>query len=421
VDLYSAAPVLKTSESVDKAGAYIRTIRAQGGTNIHDALLEAIRQKPMEGMLPMVLFLTDGLPTVGQTSEVAIRNVAINANPHKRRIFTFGVGVDVNTPLLDTIASETRACATYVLPKEDVEVKVSRTFKRLSGPVLADATLKVQMPDGTPAPGAALDVIPGRLPDLFEGDQLVLLGKYIGNAPELAFVVSGNYLGKERAFRFSFGFEKATTQNAFVPRLWASRKIGILIDEIRRMGADSGSRPATVDAKTDPRLKELVDEIVRLSTEFGILTEYTAFLAREGTDLANRDRVIQEAMRNFDTRAMRTRSGLASANQSVNNDFQQRQTVLNGRNGYYDEKMNRVEVSAVQQMNDRAFYQRGNRWVDSRIVNEGKEMKPDKEIEIGSAEYMKLAERLAKEGRAGSVSLKGEIMLEVDGKRILAK
>jgi len=421
VECFSDRPVPKTERTMAAARAYIKGILASGGTNIHDALLEALRQKPSKGVLPMVLFLTDGLPTVGQTSEVVIRNVAMKANLYDRRIFTFGVGVDVNTPLLDRIASETRASSTYVMPREDVEVKVSQVFKRLSGPVLADAKFEVRDASGGPAIGAVQDIIPGRLPDLFEGDQLVLLGKYIGTSPQLTFVVSGNYLGRERRFRFTFDFDKATTQNAFVPRLWASRKIGVLIDAIRQLGADGGGKPATVDPKTDPRLKELVDEIVRLSTEFGILTEYTAFLAREGTDLSKRDVVMREALRNFQGRAMSTRSGLAAYNQSANLDYQNWQQELNARNRFYDAQMNRVTVTAVQQINDRAFYQRGNRWIDSRVINNEKLMKIDRVVEIGSPEFLELAERLAKEGRAGTISLKGEILLRDQGETVLAK
>ena len=138
VNQFAPAPVHKSKQTEKQAAEYLKGITAQSGTNIHDALLTALRQEPVPKMLPIVLFLTDGLPTVGQTSEVAIRDVATKANKHQRRIFTFGVGVDVNTPLLDKIATETRAKSTYVLPKEDVEMKVGQVFKRLEGPILAD-------------------------------------------------------------------------------------------------------------------------------------------------------------------------------------------------------------------------------------------------------------------------------------------
>jgi hypothetical protein len=172
---------------------------------------------------------------------------------------------------------------------------------------------------------------------------------------------------------------------------------------------------------TDPRLKELTEEIVRLSTEFGILTEYTAFLAREGTDLSQRDEVLAEAYDNFKRRAIATRTGLSSVNQSVNNDTQRQQRVDNRRNVYYDQAMNRVEVAGVQQINDRAFYRRGNRWVDSQVVNKAEETRPEKVIEFGSPEFHQLVERLARENRQGTMSLEGEIVLLVDGETVLVK
>ena len=153
------------------------------------------------------------------------------------------------------------------------------------------------------------------MPDLFAGDQLVLVGRYTGEEP-LQFRLTGNYLGKTRTFKFSFDLASATTRNAFVPRLWASRKIAVLTDAITAMGAKSPAEVAAV-AK-DPKFKELVSEIVNLSTEFGILTEYTAFLAKTGTDLTKRDQVLAEAGRNFDSRAVQTRSGMGGVNQAMN-------------------------------------------------------------------------------------------------------
>ncbi len=149
---------------------------ARGGTNIHDALLESLRPAPAEGTLPIVLFMTDGLPTIGQTSEASIRDLARQHNPHHKRIFSFGVGVDVNTPLLEKIAYENRGFTTFILPAEDVEVKVGRVFDRLKGPVLADPELTI----GGDGPRRVSALIPDRLPDLFEGDQIVLLGQYRG-------------------------------------------------------------------------------------------------------------------------------------------------------------------------------------------------------------------------------------------------
>ena len=412
VDAFSSGPVEKTDESMKKAQAWLKGIRARGGTNIHDALLEALRRKPAKGSLPIVLFLTDGLPTIGQTSERAICDLATQGNPAKRRIFTFGVGVDVNTALLAKIASETRAFATFVLPGEDVEVKVSKVFNSLKGPVLANPQL------GVAEQWRVRDLLPRKLPDLFEKDQLVVLGRYAGDKP-ITFEIEGNYMGRQRRFAVKFDPQKASTKNGFVPRLWASRKIAVLTDAIRSLGADTTHVAMRSAAPIHPSFKALVDEIVLLSTEFGILTEYTAFLAREGTDLGNRSEVLATARHNFQTRAVRTRSGIGSVNQDMNRQFQARQQVLNPGNEYWDRNMNRVSITKVQQINDQAFYLRGKRWVDSRLVEKERGTKPQKIIRFGSAEFKRLAERLAREGRQGSISLRGDILMLVDGKPVL--
>ncbi len=416
VESFAEAPVIKTAQTMRAAREYIRNIRVRGGTNIRDALVEALRQRPTRGFLPIVLFLTDGLPTVGDTSEKAIREVASKGNPYERRIFTFGVGVDVNTPLLDKIAVETRAAATFVLPKEDIEVKVGQVVKRLVGPVLAAPRLRVLDDDGGAAHGRVRDLTPAKLPDLFEGDQLVLLGQYTGDDP-LTFVVQGDYFGRARTFKFNFSLAKATVKNAFVPRLWASRKIAALTDAIRDLGADTTALGSATTG--NPRVKELVDESVRLSKEFGILTEYTAFLAREGTDLTQPLQVAEAARKNFEERAMQTRFGYGSVNQEFNNGSQRGQTCVNNRNGFWDAQMNRVEISTVQQVAGGAFYKRGNRWVDSALVDRSDA--PKRIVEIGSPEFRRLAERLARDGRQGCVALNGEILLTVDGETVLVR
>jgi Ca-activated chloride channel family protein len=261
------------------------------------------------------------------------------------------------------------------------------------------------------------DVIPGGegVPDLFEGDQLVVLGRYAGEGP-LAFTLSGNYLGRQRTFEFAFNLDGATVKNGFVPRLWASRRIGVLVDAIRQMGAD-GDPARPKPATADPRVKELVDEIVRLSTEFGVLTEYTAFLAREGTDLSKRDAVLQEAARNFAGRALATRSGLSSVNQEWNGQYMRGQNALNARNVYLDQDMNRVSVSTVQQVGDRTYYLRDGKWVDARLAAKAGD-EPARVVKYGTKEYEEMRAKLAAEGQAAAPSLGNEVVTEVDGERV---
>jgi Ca-activated chloride channel family protein len=414
VELFSPRPVIKDDQTLRAARRYIEGITATGGTNLHDALKVALEQPPTEGMLPIVLFLTDGLPTVGQTSEAAIRDLAIRSNPYRRRIFTFGVGLDVNAPLLEKLADLSRAKAEFVLPDEDVEVKVGKVFARLAGPVLAEPRLQVLGTDGKPALGRVRDLLPAVLPDLFEGDQLVLLGQYIGQEA-ITFELTGRHLGDVHTSRFSLDPSKADRLHGFVPRLWASRKIAELIDLIRQMGAD-GSHSAD-----DPKVKELTEEIVRLSTQFGILTEYTAFLAREGTDLHDPVRVTREAATNFDRRAMQVRSGVGGVNQGLNLQRQKGEAVLNYENSYLNERMEQVRINTVQQTHDLAFYNRANRWIDSRLASTRTEVKPDRTVEFGTEAFWELVGRLAREGRQGSLAFSADVLLSIDGQTVLVR
>jgi len=418
VSMAFARPVVKGERTMQRARTFVDDIRPHGGTNLHDALLEALRAPAMPGTLPLVLFLTDGLPTVGPTSERELFELIEKGNPHQRRVFCFGVGNDVNVPLLDRVADATRAITTYVLPEEDVEVKVARTFARLDHPVLAEPVLTTVDASGAHVQRTA-EVLPRALADLFAGDQLVVLGQYRGD-DDLRFELKGRAQAGDKTYRFTLPVKSASTRHAFVPRLWASRQIGFLVDELRQQGGDLGApfgapRP---DPFRDPRLAELRDEILRLSTRFGVLGEYTAFLATEGNRLDDWNALAVACGGNLSGRAVATRSGKGAVNQGQNLWFQKGQTHANPYNAYLDADQNRVEVRGIQQVCDRAFFRRGNRWVDGNsVVNQ--RIEPDERVPFASARFFELQDRLASEGRGGVLSLRGEILLEVDGKNIL--
>jgi hypothetical protein len=167
--------------------------------------------------------------------------------------------------------------------------------------------------------------------------------------------------------------------------------------------------------------RELVDEIVRLSTEFGILTEYTAFLAQQGTDLSQKGKVLACTEDLLQHRAVNTRSGLSSVNQDLNNQYQKAMSCVNPRNEFFDAAMNKVSTTTVQQVCDLAFYKRGDRWIDSRIVSSPAGDAPECVIVFGTDEFRDLAAKLAREGRQGSIALRGDILMVIDGRRVLIK
>jgi Ca-activated chloride channel family protein len=236
-----------------------------------------------------------------------------------------------------------------------------------------------------------------------------------------------------------FDLSKVTTRNAFVPRLWASRKIARLVEIITEDGAEStasyyyrkaasavaynsaGITPtASPAAEYDPKLKELVDEIIRLSTEFGVLTEYTSFLATEGTDLNDMVRLNTQARESLVNNAQNVRSGMGGVTQASNVSAQINQSSANRSNTYLAQNMQRVEITTVQQITDRTFFKRNNRWVDANALK-NEAAKPDRVIEFGTPEFYKLVDQLVREGREGILALSGELLLVVEGKTVLIK
>ncbi len=242
-----------------KAGAFIQELKPIGGTAIHDALLRALSARPGGSARPyFVIFLTDGLPTVGPVDNDTIVSMARTAGGGQTRVFCFGIGNDVNTHLLDRITETTRATSAYVLPDEDLEVKLSNFFSKIRDPVLAD--LKLAFPEGV----RVTKLHPSPLPDLFRGEQLVLAGRFSGTA-EGDMVLEGSVNGVSQKFVFPVKFGGPATDHAFIPRLWATRRIGYLLDEIRLRGESA----------------ELRDEAAELARKYGIVTPYTAFLIHE--------------------------------------------------------------------------------------------------------------------------------------------
>ena len=168
-------------------------------------------------------------------------------------------------------------------------------------------------------------------------------------------------------------------------------------------------------------MNELIDEIVRLSTEYGVLTEYTAFLALDGTDFSQRDKLNEQATNSLVRNAQNTRSGMGGVTQGMNMTTQRTQASANRSNSFFTQNMERVEVTNVQQITDRTFFRRNNRWVDSSVLDKEKTLTPDQTVEFGTPEFYKLVDRLVSEGRQGILALSGEMLLLIDGKTVLIK
>jgi Ca-activated chloride channel family protein len=245
-------------EQIVQGMKWIDALEATGGTAINDALLSALDLRPGkdDGRTFTVVFFTDGQPTIGETNPGKILDTVGTRNTASTRIFTFGVGDDVNATMLDQLAERTRAVSTYVRPSEDIEAKVSGLYSKISHPVLTNLKLSPT------AEVSFSEIYPAQLPDLFHGQQLVVLGRYSGKGPA-AVRLTGS-VGKEtRELVYELTFpEKTGDERAFVEHIWARRKVGYLLDQIRANGEK----------------KELVEEVTALAKRYGITTPYTSYL-----------------------------------------------------------------------------------------------------------------------------------------------
>ncbi len=248
-----------TGASREAAVEWISALEANGGTNIEDALGTALQLRPDDARPAMVVFLTDGLPSIGERDTGRLVARVKNANVSKARVFTFGVGYDLDVKLLDQIAETTGGTRDYVEPKEDIEIVTSRFFRKVNEPVLSDIEIDL----GT----GVYDVYPKSIPVLFSGMQIVLFGRY-KEGGERTFTLKGTLAGEPRAYAYETTLRSGEGV-AYLPRLWAYRKIAFLLDDIRLHGLT----------------KEVRNEIVRLGTRHSIVTPYTSGLVVEDTEI----------------------------------------------------------------------------------------------------------------------------------------
>ncbi|MCC6421516.1 MAG: VWA domain-containing protein [Gemmataceae bacterium] len=257
VNKYAENLLPATQDQLAQARKWVEGLEATGGTAINDALLAALAMRGADTSRTFtVVFFTDGRPTIGETNPEKILKNVTGKNSANTRIFTFGVGDDVNATMLDALAEQSRALASYVRESEDIEHKVSSLYGKISNPVLAN--LKLAVGDNV----KLAEVYPPQLPDLFHGSQLVVLGRYTGHG-HAAVKLTGTVGKDAKEFVYEVNFpERADDGRMFVEDLWARRKVGYLLDQIRANGEK----------------KELVDEVVVLAKRYGITTPYTSYL-----------------------------------------------------------------------------------------------------------------------------------------------
>jgi Ca-activated chloride channel family protein len=361
---------LRPASEAERAAKWVEDLDAVGGTNINRALLEAMSliEDGGEGAdRPAVLiFLTDGLPTEGVTEIDQILANAVAAASETVRLFPFGVGNDVNTVLLDTLAEQNRGTTGYVRPGERIDEEVSALYAKIKTPVLTD--IEVDFGDVMTE-----DVYPYPLPDLFAGSQLIVTGRYrlpVSTGEERRIVLSGQVRGRRREFVYEGPFDGGAggANTSFIPRLWATRKIGHLLTQIRLHGEK----------------EEWVEAVVDLSVEYGIVTPYTSFLIEEDDILtdAGRERAVEELKS-----APRAPASGAPAVEMAEGEAQLRGADSAAPSGGAWSPASGGEGGRVRHVGAKTFVLEGGVWIDTAFNPDT--MTPER-VGFGSETYFEL-------------------------------
>ena len=329
-----------TAEQLAAARRWVDGLVADGGTNIAGALQAALGQATAEERMSMVVFVTDGMPTVGEQSPERIAQEA-GARIGRMRVFTFGVGHDVNTYLLERLAQEGRGTAQYVAPDADVEEAIGSLMSKIQHPALTN--LRIEH-----APVDLVQTYPSRLPDVFFGEELVVFGRYHGTANGEV-VVTGQRGNRTERFVTQAVFPADEDDNGFIPRLWASRRIGELTRQIRIEGAS----PA------------MVQEVRDLGLRYGILTEYTSYLVQEPQAVGGvlrRDVPMAAPAPAAQSGARAFEEARASASLMGAGNLAAADKVADQRT---NEFASRVAGQPVRRIAGRIFVERGGVWTDA--------------------------------------------------------
>ncbi|MFC2102881.1 VIT domain-containing protein [Bacteroidota bacterium] len=376
--------VTANEKNIKLAEKFIDKLKAVGGTNIEEAISLGLKNKSNSDRTHLVIFITDGKPTIGETNDGNLIKKIEKLNTGKTPIFTFGIGNEINTHLLDKITELTKATRTYISPTEDIEVKVSGFYRKVSSPVLTN--LSLNFGKGI----KSFQTYPRRLPDLFRGSSINVFGRFNGSG-STKITLKGTVKGEKKEFTINPAFSADNDEYDFIPPLWASRRIGYLLDQIRLNGED----------------KELVDEITQLAREHGIVTPYTSYLIMEDEEIRLRRNEIVDDFQTLppspvfrtefesDYDAMKEKSGDRSITaseelQGLNQASNYGETKQgSGRMNYKDDEgFERNLTQQVRNIQGRAVYQTGKFWVDSDLQKQ--KTKNEKRIQFNSDEYFNL-------------------------------
>jgi Ca-activated chloride channel homolog len=248
-------PVVATKENIEKARRFLYSPPERGGTEMMKAVKAALKPSDRQDHIRIVSFMTDGY--VGNDMEI-ISEVKKHPNA---RVFSFGIGNSVNRFLLDKMAEYGRGEVEYVTLKDDGSSAAQRFYQRIRNPLLTDISIDW---NGLPV----IDIYPARIADLFSTKPIIISGRYNGYGGGLIHL-RGRMAGHEYNRDIYLELPQTEPRHDVLGKLWARRRIDQLMG-LDYLGIQQGN----------PN-KEIEEEITKLGLDYGLMTQFTSFVAVE--------------------------------------------------------------------------------------------------------------------------------------------
>ncbi|MDD2714885.1 MAG: VIT and VWA domain-containing protein [Candidatus Wallbacteria bacterium] len=332
-------------ENIKNSCEFLDKISSLGGTNISGALEQALNSFSKAELPHYLVFITDGEPTLELTEPGEILRKTKELNQIRSRIFTLGIGADLNSYLLDNLSSDNGGASDYLSEEEEMELKISSFYQKISSPVLTGISLSFKPSD--------VEHYPGAIPDLFAGSPMLLVGK-CQKCSKLALVLNGRHGDEKFTGEYSWDLGGSDMEESFLPLLYAQRRVAYLLDQIRKNGSN----------------RELIDEIKKLALKYGIVTPYTSFLVVEDQKFEREREVLQSRMD-------ATGAGAVALSKSLNE-------LWGG--GIAGESRKEAEKIGIKAVGGRTFIKKGEFWQDTQYKEGLKEIL----IKVFSSEYFAL-------------------------------
>lgn len=261
-------PVQAEAKALQQARSFVERLNADGGTEMAPALEEALHYPAAEGYLKQVIFITDG--SVG--NEAALFEL-IHQQLGDARLFTVGIGSAPNSYFMTKAAEFGRGTFTFIGAQTEVAEKMQALFTKLESPVMSDIEIDWPVP---------VEAWPARIPDLYQGEPLLVSAKVSGTWPKQAVIdVRGRQAGNSwsRKLAVTNTPPSDSASHSGIGVRWAEEKIAALLDEKVR------GRPEA----------EVREAVLEVALQHQLMSPYTSFVAVEETPSRPQDQAVAQA------------------------------------------------------------------------------------------------------------------------------